>query len=237
MLPSVDAAELAWISAAQMREIDRIMVEELHIELVQMMENAGRALADVVMLAGPTTVTVLAGTGGNGGGGLVAARHLANAGVDVRIALSHAAVEMNTVPGHQLDIVERIGIEILRADADALPTADVIVDALVGYSLRGALRGRTAQLVEAVSAPSRTSVVSLDVPSGIDSTSGDRPGLAVRPDATVTLCLPKSGLREPAVTGELYLADISVPPAVTERIGDRPAPPFDRGRVLRVTRT
>ena len=238
MLPTVDGAALAWISAEQMREIDRIMVEELRIELVQMMENAGRALAEIVLLAGPSSVTVFAGTGGNGGGGLVAARHLANVGVDVRIALSHAAVEMTSVPGHQLDIVERMGVEVLHPEADALPAADVIVDALVGYSLRGALRGRTAQLVEAIGERerSRASVVSLDVPSGIDSTSGARPGVAVRPDATVTLCLPKTGLRSPTTTGELYLADISVPPGVTERIGDRSAPPFERGRVLRVAR-
>lgn len=238
MLPTVDGAELAWISAAQMREIDRVMVAEMHIELVQMMENAGRALAEIVQLAAPTTVTVLAGTGGNGGGGLVAARHLANVGVDVRIALSHSSADMTSVPAHQLDILDRMGVAVLRTGARDLPATDVVVDALVGYSLRGALRGRTAELAEAAAdrGSSRTSVVSLDVPSGIDSTSGGRPGIAVRPDATVTLCLPKSGLRDTATTGELYLADISVPPAVTERIGEHPAPPFERGRVLRVTR-
>ena len=74
--------DLPAVTAAQMREVDRAMVEDFHIELVQMMENAGRNLADLaVRHFGPRSTVVLAGSGGNGGGGLVAARHLANRGV------------------------------------------------------------------------------------------------------------------------------------------------------------
>lgn len=102
------------LTAEQMREVDRVMIEELHIELVQMMENAGRNLAHLTMrLFGPSTAVVLAGRGGNGGGGLVAARHLANRGVRVAVALSHEETEMAPVPAHQLDIVRRMGIPVL----------------------------------------------------------------------------------------------------------------------------
>src|SRR6516225_8801658 len=77
------------VTADQMREIDRIMVEDLHIELVQMMENAGRNLADLAQRRfRPTSVLVIAGVGGNGGGGLVAARHLANRGLTVSVVAS-----------------------------------------------------------------------------------------------------------------------------------------------------
>jgi len=83
------------VTAAQMREVDRAMVEEFHIELVQMMENAGRSLADLAQqLFGPVGVTVLAGGGGNGGGGLVAARHLANRGISVTVTLARAETEL-----------------------------------------------------------------------------------------------------------------------------------------------
>ncbi|MEM9515578.1 MAG: NAD(P)H-hydrate epimerase [Actinomycetota bacterium] len=232
---TVHESALAWISADDMREIDRVMIDELHVDVVQMMENAGRALAEVVTLVGPSSVAVLVGTGGNGGGGLVAARHLANIGLEVRVVLARPPTALAPVPTHQLDIVRRLGIPTIddTAAVDAVAAADVVVDALVGYSLRGSLRGTAAELVDAIPASAR--VVSLDVPSGLDATTGRVDGVVVRPDATVTLCLPKSGLRDPASTGELFLADISVPPSVTERVGAAPAPPFVRGRVLRIT--
>ena len=69
-VPTVDAGDLVWIVEADMIEVDRVMIEELHIDLVQMMENAGRSLARLVLeAASPRTVAVAAGSGGNGGGG------------------------------------------------------------------------------------------------------------------------------------------------------------------------
>ena len=83
-VPTVPGDALAWITEVDMIEVDRVMIDDLHIELVQMMENAGRNLARLVLdRVSPSSVVVIAGSGGNGGGGLVAARHLANAGVEV----------------------------------------------------------------------------------------------------------------------------------------------------------
>lgn len=105
-----------WVSVAQMREVDRLMVEGLGISLAR--ENAGRSLAVVArrMLGGGARgrrVLVLAGAGGNGGGGLVAARHLANAGADVDVGLATAPEELRGVPGEQLAILRAMGIEPL----------------------------------------------------------------------------------------------------------------------------
>jgi hypothetical protein len=84
-----------------MREVDRLVVEEYGIDLVRMMENAGRSLADLAITRfQPATVTVLAGTGGNGGGGLVAARHLSNRGVHVTVAFTR--LDPAGVPGQRL---------------------------------------------------------------------------------------------------------------------------------------
>jgi NAD(P)H-hydrate epimerase len=155
------------ISADQMREVDRAMIEDVHIELPQMMENAGRNLADLAGARfGASTVTVLAGPGGNGGGGLVAARHLANRGVKVSVALSHTADEMALVPAHQLDIVTRMGIP-----AGEPEPASLIIDALIGYSLQGDPRGRAAELIEWANNQD-TPILALDTPSGLDVTSG-----------------------------------------------------------------
>lgn len=228
--PEVSADELAWISEAEMVEVDRVMMEELTIGLIQMMENAGRALARVVKAqSGARRVVVAAGSGGNGGGGLVAARHLANAGFEVGVATTRPRSEMKPVPAHQLGILERMGVQT----ACDLSGAEMFVDAVIGYSLAGAPRGRSAEFVEA--SKSATMVVSLDTPSGMDVTTGDAPGAVVQADATVTLALPKRGMRSSGLTGELYLADISVPPAVTQSYGS-PPPPFGTSGLLRIRR-
>ena len=234
-LPTVDGARLPWISTSDMVEIDRIMIEELHIGLIQMMENAGRHLAEVVRLTssdGP--VMVAAGSGGNGGGGLVAARHLANQGRAVRVLLTSAPERFGPVPARQLDIVHRMAVPVVEDAGPArlrewLVPGAVLVDAMVGYSVDGGLRGVPAAVAAHVDP--EVTVVSLDAPSGVDTTTGADRG-ALRADVTVTLCLPKQGLRHSEAIGRLVLADISVPPSVTSAWGT--PPPFANGPLLRV---
>jgi NAD(P)H-hydrate epimerase len=215
--PVIPQGSVGWITEAEMIEVDRVMIDDLGIELLQMMENAGRNLArSAIDLFAPSTVWIAAGTGGNGGGGMVAARHLTNAGVDVTITTTRSGGEMSGVPSHQFEILRRMGVRI----ADEPVAADLAIDALVGYSLRGALRGRTAQLVGAFGDQSLT--LSLDTPSGIDVTTGEAPGAFVSADATMTLALPKTGLRDHTAAGRLLLADISVPRSVTAPLGGAP---------------
>lgn len=226
---SVDAADIAWITEIDMFEVDRIMIEDLRIELLQMMENAGRNLARLVLdRFAAERVVVAVGSGGNGGGGMVAARHLANAGVAVVIASTRPANELSGVPAHQFDILARMGVE----RASEVNDADVVVDAVIGYSLRGAPAGRSAELIAQINETSGA-VVSLDTPSGLDVTTGQAPGAVVDADATLTLCLPKVGLSTSPHVGELYVADISVPPSVTARFGAAP-PDFSSSSILRI---
>jgi NAD(P)H-hydrate epimerase len=187
-----------------MREVDRAMIEDLHIELVQMMENAGRNLAELAIARfKPTRVMVLAGTGRNGGGDLVAARHLANRGRKVRVVLARPD-DLTAVPAHQLDIITRMGVPV---EDDAEP-ADLVVDAVIGYSLRGDPRGRAAELIDWANNQA-AQVLALDTPSGLDVTSGLAGSPCVAAKATLTLALPKVGLLDAPSVGELYLADIS----------------------------
>ncbi len=227
-----------------MVEVDRIMVEDLGIALVQMMEHAGRHMATVVRNrfpdgdVGRRQVGVLCGSGGNGGGGLVAARRLHSWGAEVAVILAKPPGDYVGVVAEQLAIVDQLGIRIDGAVDSALPEYDLVVDALVGYSLNGPLSGRVADLVAAAN-EAACPVVSLDVPSGVDSTTGAVEGTAVRADATVSLALPKRGLRgQPGRehTGDLYLADIGVPPVAYKAVLDRGrgTDPFRHGDLVRI---
>lgn len=231
LFPVILPHTVGWITEAQMIEVDRAMIEDFHIELKQMMENAGRNLAHAVLGAcSPTRVAVLAGSGGNGGGGLVAARHLANAGVDVVVTTTRPSATMSPVAAHQLDILDRMGVEFSNVPV----LSDVAVDAMIGYSLRGAPKGRTAELIDQLAEYSGA-VVALDTPSGLNVTTGDTPGVFVTADLTVTLALPKVGLRQANQVGELLLADISVPRTITAALGPA-APDFSMGSLLRLAR-
>ena len=216
------------ITTAQMIEVDRVMIDDLGIDLPRMMENAGRSLAALAIDAfKPTSVTVLAGSGGNGGGALVAARHLFNRGVDVSITTTRPIGEMSPVASHQLRILERMGLAQSRDPT----TADVVLDGLIGYSLAGAPRGLSRELIEWTT---DKTVLSLDVPSGVDSTTGETPGVSVHAAATMTLALPKVGTIAHPNAGQLYLADISVPLSVYVPFGIHLDTPFRDSPIVRV---
>ena len=210
-----------------MREVDRAMIDDFGITLLQMMENAGRNLADVVIhtvLAGlgggphGKRVVVAAGPGGNSGGGLVAARNLHNRGCEVLVVLAAQEDRVSDAVRHQLNILRSSGVLIEPAETgeknESIGQADVIIDALFGYSLNGAPREPAASLIRTIN-ESGIPVVSNDIPTGIDATTGTVHHPAIRATATVTIALPKTGLL-PAdarrMTGVLYLGDISVPP-------------------------
>jgi NAD(P)H-hydrate epimerase len=228
---AIKAADLLWLTADEMREVDRVMVMDLRIRLVQMMENAGRNLAELALERfRPSSATILVGRGGNGGGGMVAARHLSNRGVTVRIAMAHDVEELDPVPRLQLDSVRLLGIDIGREP----PPADLVIDAVIGYSLSGDPRGRAAELI-AWAGKQSSPVLALDLPSGLDATNGSIGRPCVRATATLTLAMPKAGLRRaPDVVGELYLADISVPPTAYRAIGQDVGPIFALGPILRI---
>jgi NAD(P)H-hydrate epimerase len=223
--PSIVAAptSLPWLTTEQMIEVDRIMMDDLGIGLAQMMESAGRDLAQLTrvrFLDGDPRcrrVVVLAGPGGNGGGALVAARRLHGWGADVTVVTSSPRDRFAGAPAEQLDRVDRLGIERHDADhLDGLRPFDVVLDGVIGYSLTGAPRGSAATLIAAANwlAPA---VLSLDVPSGLDTTTGQVHDPVVRATATLTLALPKIGLLQDgarSVVGELYLGDIGVPAAL-----------------------
>ncbi len=221
MINQIDPETVPALTTKQMVEVDRAMIEDYRIELIQMMENAGRNLAHLARVrfldAYPVgkKVVVLAGTGGNGGGALVCARRLHNWGADIHVFLTKPADRFTPIPAHQLDILGRMGVPIAPAEAvTGSGAVDLVVDGLIGYSLAGAPRAAAVDLIRWANAQDKP-ILALDAPSGLDTTTGTIFDPAIRATATMTLALPKQGLLAPNVAeqvGELYLADISVPP-------------------------
>lgn len=231
--------KIAALTTEQMAEVDRLMIEEYGILLIQMMENAGRNLAEQArrILGGKLAgrrVVVLCGRGNNGGGGMVAARHLHNRGALVSTKLVGDPAGLKEIPAHQWDILQVMAL--IQADDPDLAQADLVLDAIIGYGLTGNPRGEAAWWIRQVNEAQRP-ILALDAPSGLDTTSGSAGEPCIRATATLTLALPKVGLLSPAarpVVGELYLADIGVPPELYRRLGLDIGPIFGEDTIVRI---
>ncbi len=222
VLQEIKRKAIPRLTTAQMIEVDRLMTEEYRIGLLQMMENAGRSLASLAIhqfLHGEPAgkrVTVLAGSGGNGGGALAGARKLHSRGARVRVYLSAETDEaMKPATRQQLKALRRMGVKINPAsELKNAPPAHLVADGVLGYSVSGNPRGTARTMIEWANKQTGA-VLSLDTPSGLDLTTGKVHHPTVRADVTLTLALPKRGLfykKALDYRGELWLADIGVPP-------------------------
>ncbi len=219
-----DLLKIPYITTQQMIEVDRLMVDVYGIQLVQMMEVAGHHLAVLAVERflernpGNKNIVILAGSGGNGGGAMVSARNLHNWGAAVNVFLTKPVNEFSGVIREQGKILQNMDLELSPAiDLEDVSAADLIIDGIIGYSLQGAPRGAAGKMINWANAQN-IPILSLDVPSGLDAGTGEVLSPAIEADVTMTLALPKIGLKSPAnpVVGELYLADIGVPSALYE---------------------
>jgi NAD(P)H-hydrate epimerase len=214
------------ISGDTMAAIDRIMMDELGVDTLQLMELAGYGVADSArrhagldLLARPK-ILFLVGTGGNGGDAMVAARLLAAWGADATVILARPRSAYAGIASHQLAILEQMDIAVHEPEGlQSLPGADLIVDGLLGFSLRGDPQGETARLIDLANThPAPT--LAIDLPSGLDANSGRIGNPCINASLTVTLALPKTGLMSApsSVTGSIWLADIGVPAWVYSQV-------------------
>ncbi len=210
------------LTAAQVRSLDAAATE-LGVDILQLMELAGFQVARMAWrMIGwrPRRVHVVAGHGNNGGDALVAARHLSSWGCAVTVAV-HGELSRGVVV-HQLHAAERTGVAaVVSTDPDvsvAPAGAALLVDGLLGTGLTGAPRPAHAAVIELM----RGSILSIDVPSGLDSDDGTVAGAAVRANVTCTLTACKRGMWVDGVrawTGVIHVADIGMPRQAWLRCG------------------
>ena len=229
---------LPQLTTAQMAEVDRLMIEVYKISLIQMMENAGRNLADCAQnltrnIDDPSFL-LLIGSGNNGGGGLAVARHLINRGFDVKVKLIKNQTKLKGVVKQQWEIINHMGDYI--TDNPSPERFDLIIDAMVGYGLKGEPKENLAAWINRINS-SKRQILSLDVPSGLDATTGIPYAACTKAAATLTLALPKRGLltheAKPFV-GDLYLADISVPNHLYKTMGLDVGAIFKEGPIIKI---
>jgi len=203
--------------------MDRIAMEEFHLPGIILMENAARGVARVArgLLGEAGRVAIVCGPGNNGGDGLAAARHLANAGVEVAIHLvvPAEAYREGSDAAVNLEIVRAMGLN-LRDDLELEPAAAVI-DGIFGTGLSREIRGEPySSAIRAVNeAPGQ--ILAIDLPSGLDANTGLPLGMAVRADVTATMAAPKVGFglaSGPELVGRVEVVDIGIPRSVIARL-------------------
>ncbi len=220
----------AWLEplpdAEAMRATDRWAIEDKGIPSLDLMERAGEGLARLAANAAPEgTIAIVCGKGNNGGDGLVAARVLRGLGREVRVLLLGDPDELSGDPAANLDRLRTQAAESTGAGApgggsvvepfapDRLEGAAVLVDAVLGTGFADSPREPALGAIEALNAAGAP-VVAADVASGVDASSGEVAGAAVRAIATATFAAAKPGLWiEPGKshTGEVQVVDIGIP--------------------------
>jgi len=192
----------------------------LQVSKLQLMENAGSAVASAIMMRyrRKTSIDIICGLGGNGGDGFVAARHLAGAGYIPRVVLLGQAKNIGSLEAQVnwdalQGMSETISIIQVRDSAEISDLkGDVIVDALIGTGGIGTLASPYMEMVEAINA-SKGYTIAVDIPTGINADTGEVTGSAVKADLTITFHRKKKGLMiAQEYIGELETAPIGIPP-------------------------
>jgi len=213
------------LSVRQMQALDRWAIEKIGIPSLVLMENAGRHVAGEVLRLLRSQrcgrVVIICGSGNNGGDGLVAARHLLNAGIAVEIFHIGALASMKPDAqahyrilkrsGHALQRIGKINASLRRQ----ICRATLVVDAVFGVGLSRDITGLHADIITAMNRCARC-IVAVDVPSGLDGTTGEIHGVCIKADVTVTFARAKQGFYKkhgPRQTGRVTVVDIGIPEA------------------------
>jgi len=193
------------------------------------MENAGGSVYSAIkgLYEYPledVSAVVVAGRGNNGGDGLVVARYLSQEVDELFVYLIGKKADLKGSPLRNLEILEKMGIEIIEVDEideemeDSVLGADIVVDALFGTGFRGKAEGIYAELIDIINA-SDAFIASVDIASGVNARTGEVTSDAVIADITVTMAFPKTGhflYPGKLFTGELIVADIGIPRSLAE---------------------
>ncbi len=217
-------------TSGQMNEIDSRTINDIGIPGTVLMENASLKVVQVVAESlgnvQGKSICIFAGKGNNGGDAFAVARHLFNMGACIKVYIiakktdikNDAAVNLNILENMKVETVELLDYTQIPCLNTHLKTSDMIVDGLLGTGFKGKISGLMEKVIELANNSGKP-VISIDIPSGVNGDTGETPGICIKANKTVTFALPKTGLvvyPGCEFTGELIVADISIPKSVVE---------------------
>lgn len=214
------------VSAVEMAGIDNAAINSVGIPAVVLMENAGLSVVSALERKfsdlNSKKILIICGPGNNGGDGMVVARHLANRGVSLRVAVflgSGSSLTEEAMTNYRILENMKIAVEEIKESSDLsllarlLESCEIVVDAVFGTGLKRDIDGVPAESIKMINSSGKW-VASVDIPSGIDATTGRVLGTAVKANLTVTMGLPKWGLLlfpGANFAGEVVVSDIGMP--------------------------
>ncbi|MCT4604747.1 MAG: NAD(P)H-hydrate dehydratase [Marinisporobacter sp.] len=220
------------VNGEQIKELDRLTMDEFSIPGILLMEHAGLAITQEILKSVEKRknkeVAIVCGLGNNGGDGFVVARHLFHKGIPVKVFITgnpsdikgDAKINYDIIHKLNIDIQILIGVNHLKKFSDAVKSCRVIVDGIFGTGLKREVDGLLKEIIQTIN-ESGKKVIAIDIPSGIGANDGAVYGTAVKADQTVVLALPKIGnLSYPGVdyVGEMILKDIGIPKKAIEKM-------------------
>jgi NAD(P)H-hydrate epimerase len=224
------------LSGEQIRRIDRLAVEQYAMPSILLMENAGHNAARIIETEYPLgiyrRVVIFCGPGNNGGDGFVIARHLHNTGRTITIILTVPAGKLKGDALTNYQIVSKMPVPILPADAaeESLAGTDLVIDALLGTGFAGEPRPPLDSIIQKINRSGKP-VVAVDVPSGLDCSTGIPAQATIRANLTITFVAAKTVFLTPTATpylGKLQIADIGAPKELIPLVTADPHPEAGR---------
>ncbi|MDP3732207.1 MAG: NAD(P)H-hydrate epimerase [Candidatus Omnitrophota bacterium] len=210
------------LTAKETKALDIKAREIFGISTLVLMENAGRGIAEeaIKILRNKRNIAIFCGKGNNGGDGFVAARHLVTCGIKPDIFLAGEISDVENEARINLEILLRLKQKVIEVDEENLYLVKnkvseytLIIDALLGVGLQGTVRGIYRDLIGIINT-SGACILSVDIPSGLDATTGEVLGCCVRADKTVTFVAKKRGMvigDGQKYCGRIVVKDLGIP--------------------------
>ncbi len=216
--PTLRWDDVPAITANQMQQLIMLATGKFGLDNRVLVEHTARNLVALVEQLGDSgPVLVVAGRGNNGSGGLAAARLLAARGRRVWVVPTHEAENYSGTPKEQLEHLRHFENVRVRTSLPKMKFGCVI-DAAIGTNLEGPPRGRTLDVITVLNQASDSVVISLDTPTGMLADTGDTPGDVVKADLTMSIGLPKVGVKPGGNVGRLFVGDLSLPAGLFEAL-------------------
>lgn len=213
------------LSAKETKALDAWATEKLGIPACALMESAGKSAAQIIhqKYPGIKSAVILCYKGNNGGDGAVVARYLNNYGIEVTVLLCTKLKDLKNGAKTNFEVLFASNIKVLeniKSKAkikSIIKESDLIVDALLGIGLKGKIVSPLKDIIKLVNQSGKT-IISLDIPSGLDADTGEALGIAVQADTTITFAYPKKGFFASNALnyiGKLEIADIGIPKEIS----------------------